>query len=174
MNDMINDLRIISDAPNHKPHFEQLHLGGLIGVLMSDFRFEAEASNKTIGLNIAGNEDIIINGNRNTIASALENIVRNALKYAVHKVEIRLYKNNDKAIIEVTDDGSGVMPENLENIFTPFFRESSDRARETGGTGLGLSIAKRGIELHNGTITAENLKKGFLITVKIPFRSPNV
>lgn len=168
MNHMINDLKIISDAPNIIYEFEKINICRLLRDLMSDFQFEADASGKEISLNIDGNNEIVINGNLNILSSTIENIVRNALKYAQHKVEINLYKNEQGIVVEVIDDGAGIQPENLEKIFTPFFRENSDRARETGGTGLGLAIAKRGVEQHKGKVAAINTSNGFSIIICLP------
>ncbi|MCD8490918.1 MAG: ATP-binding protein [Geovibrio sp.] len=125
---------------------------------MPDFHFEAEASGKRIIF--SGCSCYKIQGNKRLLSSAIENVVRNSLKYAQSRIEINISADDSFVSVEVTDDGHGVQEENLERIFIPFFRENADRDRQTGGTGLGLAIAKRAVDLHNGSISAPILTKG--------------
>ena len=68
----------------------------------------------------------------------------------------------------VRDHGPGVPDSELQHIFEPFYRVGEARERSSGGVGLGLSIADRTIKLHGGTIRAENVNDGLLITIGIP------
>lgn len=166
MGAMINDLKAVSDSTKKQIQFEEFDFSVLIDNLMPDFHFEAEASGKKIVFN--GREKCIILGNKRLLSSAVENVVRNSLMYASKKIEMTLTKRELFVFLEVTDDGFGVMEENLERIFIPFFRENTDRDRKTGGTGLGLAIAKRAVDVHHGQIYALNTDKGFSVTIKLP------
>ncbi|QAR33669.1 HAMP domain-containing protein [Geovibrio thiophilus] len=166
MGTMIADLKAVSDCTGKQIQFEHFDLCSLIENLMPDFHFEAEASGKKIIFN--GCSCCKIHGNKRLLSSAIENIVRNSLRYAAGRIEIIVNTDDLFFTVEVLDDGHGVQEENLERIFVPFFRENSDRDRQTGGTGLGLAIAKRAADLHRGELYAANTDKGFCITMKLP------
>lgn len=166
MGTMITDLKAISDCTGKQIQFEYFDICTLIENLMPDFHFEAEASGKRIIF--SGCSCYKIQGNKRLLSSAIENVVRNSLKYAQSRIEININADDSFVSVEVTDDGHGVQEENLERIFIPFFRENADRDRQTGGTGLGLAIAKRAVDLHNGSISAANTDEGFRIILKLP------
>ena len=100
------------------------------------------------------------------IYRAIENILRNALQYTPedHSVFISMEVDESKQLVKITieDTGPGVPEEQLSNIFNPFYRVDTSRAKKTGGYGLGLAIAKQAIHLHGGSIQASNRKQGGL------------
>ncbi len=103
------------------------------------------------------------------ILQALVNLVDNALKYAPPEemVEIEASQSGQEVILAVKDRGPGIPPEELEQIFTKFFRLQT---AGVGGTGLGLSIARGIVEAHNGRVWAENRPDGgaiFLMALPI-------
>lgn len=112
----------------------------------------AEMESKELILN--ANEDILIMANKDIMWQAVYNIVDNALKYTKEqgRVEISLFKEKNRAVITVKDNGVGISKEDVKRIFDRFYRVDKARSRETGGTGLGLSIAHSAIEFHNGSI----------------------
>jgi two-component system sensor histidine kinase CpxA len=77
-------------------------------------------------------------------------------------------ENSGNAVIAVRDYGPGVPDDALTRIFDPFFRVEEARNANGGGSGLGLSIAKRAVQLHNGTIAAENASPGLRVKITIP------
>lgn len=97
---------------------------------------------------------------------AIENILRNALRYspANKPVSISLYQDfSGKTVIDIEDEGPGVPEHELDAIFNPFYRVDPSRENKTGGFGLGLTIAKEAISLHHGQINAFNRPKGGLL-----------
>lgn len=86
------------------------------------------------------------------IKQAIRILVDNSLKYTEPGQEVRLkvFNNDEGIVIQVQDNGIGIAPEDLPNIFNRFYRSDESRARKTGGTGLGLAIAKWIIERHGG------------------------
>ena len=98
----------------------------------------------------------------------MENIVRNAIRYAPEHtpIEVQLRAANHTARLTVRDYGQGVPRELLSDIFKPFFRVESHRGDK--GVGLGLALAQRAIGLHQGTIVAENSSPGLFIRVELP------
>ncbi|MCP4595277.1 histidine kinase sensor domain-containing protein [Neptuniibacter sp.] len=108
--------------------------------------------------------------NNRVLGQALENVVRNALRYTPvgGQVEVELIKLKDHFQLTIADQGPGVPDEYLEKIFQPFFRVEKERGKDSGGFGLGLALAKRQIEALSGRISAANQPQGgLLITVTL-------
>jgi two-component system sensor histidine kinase CpxA len=112
----------------------------------------------------------ILSGDEELIRRALDNVIRNAIRYAPRNtsVDVELTKTADAALVSVRDFGPGVPPEALTRIFDPFYRVDSDRNRASGGLGLGLAIARRSVELHKGKLSAQNANPGLLVTIQLP------
>ncbi len=99
---------------------------------------------------------------------ALNNLIDNALKYA-GATYVTLIAQHDSVEIHIDDNGPGVPEENLEELFTPFFRLETSRNRGTGGTGLGLAVARSIVLAHGGELKLENLAAGGLrAKIKLP------
>jgi signal transduction histidine kinase len=145
-----------------------LDLNSLIGAIVSDCRIEADAH--CCRLAISGALRSAIEGSRELLRRAIENVVRNAIRYSPpgEQISLVLAEEADRMIITVCDHGTGVEEGLLSDIFEPFFK--ADPARETsrGSTGLGLSIAKRAIELHHGAIDARNTYPGLAVRIVLP------
>ncbi len=92
---------------------------------------------------------------------ALNNLIDNALKYAGATI-VTLIAQHDSVEIQIDDNGPGVPEQNLEELFTPFFRLETSRNRDTGGTGLGLAVARSIVLAHGGELKLENRKQGGL------------
>jgi signal transduction histidine kinase len=92
---------------------------------------------------------------------ALNNLIDNALKYAGATI-VTLIAQHDSVEIHIDDKGPGVPEQNLEELFTPFFRLETSRNRDTGGTGLGLAVARSIVLAHGGELKLENRKEGGL------------
>jgi two-component system sensor histidine kinase CpxA len=116
-------------------------------------------------------------GDKRLIRRAVENILRNALRYSPKDkmVVISLHKDLDphKVYIDIEDNGPGVPEDQLTKIFNPFYRVDAARQKETGGYGLGLTIAKQAIALHDGEIQVKNRKGGGLMLRIILPITPN-
>ena len=84
------------------------------------------------------------------------NLVQNAIKFtpAGGTIAVRARTVADRVEVEVSDTGSGILPEDLSRVFERFYK--ADRARESGGTGLGLAVAKHTVEAHGGTISVDS------------------
>jgi len=98
-------------------------------------------------------------------------LLDNACKYAGEggKVNVKLEKNQDKALLTVYNTGSPIPQEQLPRIFERFYRADSSRVRDKGGYGLGLAIAQSIAEGHKGKITAESAAgRGTTFTVILP------
>ncbi len=129
----------------------------------------AEAQEPLICLQVKpGDAECVIVCNRELVQRAVENLLRNALRFgpAGMPVDVGVEGENGKIRLTVRDYGPGVPDAFLEKIFQPFFRVDEARG-ESGGIGLGLAIVKRIVQLHQGSINASNAKPGLLIEVNL-------
>jgi two-component system sensor histidine kinase CpxA len=136
--------------------------------VVDDCTVEAEARGCHLELKAA--ESLHFRGDRELLRRALENIVRNAIRYAPKgtSIEVTLSTDHDDAEISVRDYGPGVPAAELPKIFKPFFRVDESRDSSTGGVGLGLAIAHRAVTVHHGTLTAKNADPGLLVSIELP------
>lgn len=168
---MLNQLLALSRSTLSDDHpFERVDFAFFMEEIIDNARFEAHQANKKLDSTIA--PDITVELQWDSLASAIENIIRNAIKYASNKVCFNAYRTDEQLTITISDNGSGVEQNHLENLFTPFYRVSTARDRKTGGTGLGLAIAHEAVKRHNGKISASNNEKGGLsVTIVLPLTS---
>jgi signal transduction histidine kinase len=105
---------------------------------------------------------------------AIRNLLSNAIKFSgpgsVTRVSTR--RSDDRWLIEVADHGIGIPAEELDRIFTRFYRASNARRPETPGTGLGLTIARGVIEQHGGSITVDSTDQGTTVSLELPDQQP--
>ena len=110
-------------------------------------------------------------GDPELLRRAVENVIRNAIRYAPPETRggsVSWRGNNGSAVVDIRDHGPGVPEESLPRLFDPFYRVENDRGRNSGGIGLGLSIARRAIELHKGAIRARNADPGLEVELELP------
>ena len=146
---------------------EPLRLDDLVRVIVSDVHIEAERHHIALELDACEAE---MEGNPELLRRAIENIVRNAVRYSPEngQVQVSLKRSGTLHRIAVRDFGAGVPEEALAHLFDPFYRVEKDRGRTSGGVGLGLAIAKRAVELHHGTMRATNQRPGLLVEIELP------
>jgi two-component system sensor histidine kinase CpxA len=150
---------------------ERFRLDDLLMEVVEDCRLEADGRGCTIALR-AGTPMAVL-GDREILRRAIENVVRNSIRYAPREsaVEVNLEAANGAAEISVRDYGPGVPDEALPKIFQPFFRVDDSRDSSTGGMGLGLAIAMRAVGLHHGQMTAQNAHPGLRVSIELPLQT---
>jgi len=114
-------------------------------------------------------EDAAVFGSRAMLARAVINLADNAIRYGREggSVFISLTKENEEAVISVSDDGCGMSEAALLHVFDRFWR--ADSARTTEGTGIGLAIARAAVRAHGGEITAQSrVGGGSRFTIRLP------
>jgi two-component system sensor histidine kinase CpxA len=146
---------------------EPVRVDDLMRVIVNDVHIEAERRGVRLDLDTA---DAEMDGNPELLRRAIENIVRNAIRYspAQSHVEIALRQAENRIRIVVRDFGTGVPEDSLAHIFDPFYRVEKDRGRTSGGVGLGLAIARRAVELHHGSLRAVNAHPGLEVSIEFP------
>jgi two-component system sensor histidine kinase CpxA len=177
LNELIQKLLTIArlEAGNESIEKVPVHL---------DAAFEAQARRCQVEATVA--EGCVVLGSPSLLHSAIENVVRNAIRYTGEgtSVEVRLEQGvglegdsvyGPEAVVRVTDSGPGVPEDALDKLFRPFYRIDDARGRQTGGVGLGLAITDRAVRLHGGTIKAANRPQGGLVVeIRLPLSSAEV
>ncbi len=170
LNEMISRLLVLSKLENRSENFEkhEINLTKLFEQIVTDADFEAQANEKSV--KVTEKDAVKVFGNENLLRSAIENVLRNAVRYTKEKtsVEVSLLRQNKRAVVSVRDYGAGVPEEELEKLFRPFYRVQAARERKTGGIGLGLAIAERAVHAHQGTIKARNTEEGLAVEISLP------
>lgn len=171
LNEMLSRLLTLSKLETGSGDFEkhQINLTNLTEQIVADADFEAQAKDRAV--KIVEKDEINVFGNESLLRSAVENVLRNAVKYTKEKttVEVSVVKAGKNAVITVRDFGSGVPEDELEKLFKPFYRLQTARDRKSGGIGLGLAIAERAVNTHNGKISAESMEDGLKVEIILPF-----
>lgn len=123
-------------------------------------------------LAVGGGADADMAGSEAELASAVGNLLSNAVRYtpAGGHIELRwLWRADGGAAIEVADDGIGIAPEHLPRLTERFYRVDGSRSRETGGTGLGLAIVKHVAQRHGGEVDVHSTPgKGSTFRLVLP------
>jgi len=168
---MIGDVLALSRLENtiEQAHYSPTNINEIIQTLVTDAKFIAQE--KAVNIEFEEQSPIILNIDSQLIASALGNIINNAVKYTPKSstVIIDVTVQDKHVRIDISDNGEGVPEHALSQLFDPFYRVADARDRLSGGTGLGLAIAKQAIELHEGKINALNKPEGgLLVTLSLP------
>lgn len=151
---------------------EAFDLTNLLENIVHDAAYEAKASHRDV--KILHSVPVSIYGNAVLLHSALENVIRNAIRYTDENTCVELSMstdNTDHVILNIRDYGPGIPYDMLTRIFEPFVRVGEARDRTSGGYGLGLAIANKAISLHSGSITAHpETGKGITMVIKLPIK----
>ena len=168
LENMINDLLHLSKLKLESHQNKGVvDLFELYGDILNDAKYESQNMNKLLTFNQI--PKVLLKVNIPLIQSALENVIRNAIKYANKNINILFLKKRNFIDIIISDDGPGVPKDQLDEIIKPFYRASTSRDRDSGGTGLGLAITHEAILSHKGRLkTFINHKGGLSIVLSLP------
>ena len=154
---------------------EAFDLDEVIEEVVRDANFEGAAKNCKI--NLRGRARMSVNGSRDLVRSAIENVLRNAVRYSPEgaPVDVSVEHEQDGLVMSIRDRGPGVPPADLERIFEPFYRVAESRDRDSGGEGIGLAITAQVMKAHGGRAMAANGQAGGLIVrLNLPEGAPAV
>jgi two-component system phosphate regulon sensor histidine kinase PhoR len=147
--------------------------------VIADVAPEAIGRRQRLNVEVAGDAEWVL-ADPPKLHDVLRNLVANAITYAPEdtSVTVTAARANGSIEISVSDEGPGIPDADLSRVFERFYRVDKSRARDPGGTGLGLAIVKHLIELHGGSVRAENREKSgarFVITLPgVPSTSDTV
>lgn len=173
---IIEDLLMLSRLESGTPGLKlaPVNLTRFLTQLVEDYRLRPNATGHTISLKIPP-ELGSLSADTEKLTQIFSNLLENALKYTPKgaSVEVGAVSMGEKEVeFSVTDNGPGIPPADLPQIFERFYRVEKGRSRETGGTGLGLSIVKHIVQMHGGRAWAESQEgQGLTIRLRLP-RNP--
>lgn len=160
MDTLVGELLTLSrlETANIPMEKEKMAVLPFLEQVVQDSQSIAEQHGHRVALDAGSlHENVSIMGNESYLYRALDNVIRNAMKYSPDGsvIGVRAYDDRKSVHIEITDNGPGVKPEQLAHIFTAFYRADSSNGKD--GTGLGLAITKHIAQQHDGKLIAENV-----------------
>ena len=157
---------ILKFARVSEPRHEEFMLDALLEDTVDLLRHRADSGSVKIVMKLE--KGLSIQGDANQLQQVLVNILLNAIYASAEggNINLALFTDNNYAVIEVTDEGTGISKKDMSDIFNPFFSTKP----EGEGTGLGLSVSYGIIKKHDGEITLESKEgKGTCVKIRLPF-----
>ena len=126
--------------------------------VFADMELKAKERNIQLSFKEGANQRFRVRADKESIRQVLINLIQNSIKYGREggTTKVSFYDLASYLLLEVSDSGIGIKPENLPHVFDRFFRVDKSRSRDAGGTGLGLSIVKHIMEAHKQTINVRS------------------
>lgn len=170
---MVNNILAISKHAAKKDELlpEPVDFVDLVGLVKRSL--EPIAQNKDVALCTSVGADVPITmADWEKLRRVMENLVNNAIKYT-HRggsVELAVSFDGEDIVIKVIDDGMGIAPEDIDEVFELYKQAGQSANRRYRGTGLGLVVVRNVAELHGGSVSVESqVKVGSTFTVRIPY-----
>ncbi len=168
LNTLCNNILLAAqlDAAAHKPAKQEINWSDMVAGCAENFiiRYPQRV------IEILIDEGIYVLGEELQLQMLVNNLIENALKYspAEAKVSVILHELKGKAIMSVTDEGTGIKDEEKKQVFDKFYRSGDESTRNTKGTGLGLYLCKKIVAGHKGRISiTDNKPNGSIFTVTL-------
>lgn len=172
MERLVRDLLRLArlDAQQETAELTACDVESVFRSVVSDLSAAIERRKINIAIEVAP-EARAVHADSFKLHDALRNLVENAVNYSPEggRVELAARVNGGGVALTVTDEGPGLPETDLGRVFERFYRVDKSRSRDPGGTGLGLSIVRHLVELHGGTVHAQNRPgKGAVFTIGLP------
>ncbi len=174
---LVEDLRTLSRAEAGELTLsrQKISAARLLQQSAAAFQNQADLHGVKITVEAAENSpDIWVDETR--LMQVLGNLITNALRYTPQGGEVRLRSERDanRAVLKISDTGSGIAPEDLPRVFDRFYRGDSARSEQGGESGLGLAIARAFVQAHGGEIGVESQPgRGSTFTIRLPIDLPD-
>ncbi|MBF9128075.1 HAMP domain-containing histidine kinase [Plantactinospora sp. S1510] len=172
MGSLVDEMLLLARLDQGRP----LELGPVdLAVLAADAVADARAVEPQRPLTLDADDRVLVSGDAARLRQVLGNLLSNVQRHVpmAAAATVRVRRVDGHAVIEVTDAGPGLAPEEAARVFERFYRTEVSRSRETGGAGLGLSIVAAVATAHGGTATVESaLGVGATFRIRLPLRSP--
>jgi len=149
---------------------ERIDIGGLCRAAVEVARARADEKAQRLSIEISPSAGFVI-GDVRRLRESIEHVLQNAIAYTDRKGSIRLQADgdDDRALVRISDNGSGISAKDLPRVFNRFDRVVEENVRGEGALGLGLPLARQFIEAHGGTVELESKKgKGTTVTLTVP------
>lgn len=167
---MIGELLTLSRAEHEGIDIDQyFDFIALLDAILVDVRYEGQQPEVDVVAHYDSLKSVTVRGNAELIRRAIENVLRNALRYSSQgqAIVVNLEVDRDTLLLNICDSGPGVAEEKISSIFDPFVRLQSPYSGK--GYGLGLAIVRKVITAHHGQVSATNRQEGGLnIAIRLP------
>lgn len=165
---LVGDLLDLSRLEKDKPELAPVRLDHLVRDEVERMREEAEIK----GVDVEVTTEVVTAMlNHRDVATAVRNVLDNAVRYTPEggSIVVNVTRDDGIATVTVADTGEGIPTRDIGRVFERFYRVDSARSRATGGTGLGLSIVKHVAESHRGSVALDSeLGVGSTFTMRLP------
>ena len=175
LSQLVGDLMTISrlESSQAGEEFTRINFADLARQAVRAGQVTAEEKGQDLDAELPDTE-VMVWGDRQNLSQLLDNLIDNAIKYTPNdgSITVKVSKDDENAILQVTDTGIGISPQFQQRVFERFYRVDKARSQSLGGTGLGLSIVKNIAEKHGGSISVKSqLGSGSSFTIKLPLAS---
>jgi two-component system, OmpR family, manganese sensing sensor histidine kinase len=150
----------------------EVDLRSLLQELVDSYAIQADAKQLSLKSELP-QQRVELDAEPDLLRQAVGNLLSNACKYTPSggTVQLRLFTQSHRAVIQVSDSGCGILQSDLAHIFERFYRVDTKQARQAGGFGLGLAIAKQLVEAHGGQINVTSVVgEGSTFQIELPLR----
>ena len=165
MRTLIDDLLLLARADEHRlvTHAKEVSVNEVAEAEVARARHDASCAIHSV------TKPAPVLGDSAAISRLIRNLLDNAVRHATSRVDVCVGSRDREAVIEISDDGPGIGPEDRTRVFERFVRLDSDRSRSSGGAGLGLAIVAEVVAAHGGTVTIEDRSgRGTTMLVSLP------
>lgn len=158
---IVEDLETISNLETNQINLQitSFDIVELAREIFESLEIKARKKKKQFFFADKYDKPILVKADKKWIRQVMVNLLDNSIKYGAHgegKTKVSFFDMDENILIEITDDGAGISPENIHRVFERFYRTESARNTEKSGTGLGLAIVKHIIEAHDQTINVRS------------------
>ena len=175
LNHMVDQLLLLARFENQQQNIKNETIYLNASILDNLTRFSNKIESKKLKITTLFSEDFYVQSDHYLVSIIISNLLSNAIKYTINQTEIKIsiIKNTDSLALSIADEGIGISQEDIDKIFTSFYRSDVANHQKIKGTGLGLSIVKRLCDLLKIEILVES-KINCGTTFTLYFKSTNL
>jgi two-component system NtrC family sensor kinase len=171
---LVSDMLTLQRLESEGIGLAQVNLIEIAHVAVDGARAAAQRAGLVIEEEIPNTLPTIV-GDPDQLPRVFDNLLSNAIKFSPDggKVTVRIHEEQDRVNVYISDTGIGISPENLEHLFSRFYRANESEGKHIAGTGLGLSIVKAIVEAHGGHVSVQSQEgQGSTFSFSLPKAGP--